>query len=65
MRAATYAVAPAAGDTAPAECALYFFGAGLGGGVQANIDRWKGQFAAPGGAPRPRRSPSERCAAWR
>src|ERR1700690_1480542 len=43
MRAATYIV----GD---AECVVYFFGQGQGGGVQANIDRWKGQFSQPGPA---------------
>jgi hypothetical protein len=37
MRAATYTV----GD---AECAVYFFGQGQGGGIQANIDRWESQF---------------------
>jgi hypothetical protein len=37
MRAATYLVEDA-------ECAVYFFGQGQGGSVQANIDRWKGQF---------------------
>jgi hypothetical protein len=51
MRAATYAVAAAPGDRAAAECALYFFGAGQGGTVQANLDRWKSQFAAPAGKP--------------
>ena len=40
MRAATYLVDDA-------ECVVYFFGQGQGGGVQANIDRWKGQFAQP------------------
>ena len=49
MRAATYALPPAAGDEEGAECVVYFFGAGQGGTVQANIDRWKGQFSAPGG----------------
>jgi hypothetical protein len=44
MRAATYTV----GD---AECVVYFFGQGQGGGVQANIDRWKGQFSQPNGQP--------------
>jgi hypothetical protein len=44
MRAATYTVAPTPGDKDPAECAVYFFGEGQGGSVQANIDRWKGQF---------------------
>ncbi|MGB9233905.1 MAG: hypothetical protein WCC04_05790 [Terriglobales bacterium] len=51
MRAATYTIAPAAGDTASAECVVYFFGAGQGGSVQANLDRWKGQMVAPGGNP--------------
>jgi hypothetical protein len=37
MRAATYVVDDA-------ECAVYYFGPGQGGSVQANIDRWKGQF---------------------
>jgi hypothetical protein len=44
MRAATYSVPPAAGDTTAGECAVNFFGAGQGGSVQDNIDRWKGQF---------------------
>jgi hypothetical protein len=49
MRAATYAVSPVSGDTEPAECVIYFFGAGQGGDVAANIERWKGQFRGPGG----------------
>jgi len=44
MRAATYLVAPAPGDQAGAECAVFFFGAGQGGGIDANLERWKGQF---------------------
>src|ERR1700676_82124 len=51
MRAATYTVAPANGDKAGGECAVYFFGAGQGGSVEANVERWKGQFRGPGGAP--------------
>jgi len=51
MRAATYTVPPAPGDTAGAECGVYFFGAGQGGSVEANLDRWKSQFHAPGGKP--------------
>jgi len=51
MRAATYAVAAAPGDKAAAECGVYFFGAGQGGTVEANIERWKSQFRAPGGKP--------------
>jgi hypothetical protein len=49
MRAATYRVAPAPGDPAAGECAVYFFGEGQGGSVEDNIDRWKNQFKASDG----------------
>jgi len=45
MRAATYTVPP------DGECAVNFFGAGQGGSVEANVERWKGQFHQPGGKP--------------
>ena len=48
MRAATYTVSAVPGDSANAECAVYFFGAGQGGSVEANIERWKGQFTSAG-----------------
>jgi len=48
MRAATYIVPPAAGDKTGSECVVYFFGTGQGGSVQANMDRWKGQFTQSG-----------------
>jgi hypothetical protein len=51
MRAATYTIAPAPGEKTGAECGVYFFGAGLGGSLEANLERWKGQFSGPGGAP--------------
>lgn len=51
MRAATYSVAAADGDTGRAECGVYFFGSGQGGSIEANLERWKSQFAAPGGKP--------------
>ena len=38
MRLATYQV-PEGG-----ECGVYYFGQGQGGSVEANIDRWIGQF---------------------
>lgn len=47
MRAATYVLAE------NAECVVYFFGAGQGGSVQANLDRWKGQFTTSDGKPVP------------
>ena len=51
MRAATYTIVPASGDQAGAECATFFFGAGQGGGVEANIQRWRGQIRGPDGRP--------------
>ena len=55
MRAATYPVAPSPGDKEGAECAVYFFGLGQGGSIQANLERWEGQFKAPAASPfRPR-----------
>ncbi len=50
MRAATYIIAPAAGDNEHAECAVFYFSAGQGGTVQANIDRWIGQMEQPDGS---------------
>ncbi|WP_420042679.1 hypothetical protein [Cystobacter fuscus] len=44
MRAATYRIAPAKGDTEPAELAVFYFGQGQGGAVDANVKRWVGQF---------------------
>jgi hypothetical protein len=49
MRAATYVVPAAPGDREDGECAVFYFGPGQGGGVQANIDRWIGQFDQPDG----------------
>jgi hypothetical protein len=44
MRLATYSIPAAAGDAEDATCAVYYFGAGQGGGVDANIQRWTGEF---------------------
>jgi hypothetical protein len=51
MRAATYKVPKSAGDPEDGECGVFFFGAGQGGGTQANLDRWSKQFQTPGGQP--------------
>lgn len=48
MRAATYVVPAAQGNAERSECVVYFFGAGQGGSVEANIERWKGQFTSGG-----------------
>jgi hypothetical protein len=49
MRAATYRIAAAPGDRANAECGVYFFGAGQGGTIDANLERWKSQFKGADG----------------
>lgn len=51
MRAATYRVPAAAGDSEDAECAVFYFGVGQGGTVKANVDRWFRQFEQPDGQP--------------
>jgi len=47
MRVATYNVPASEGETEGGECAVSFFGSGQGGNVDANIDRWFGQFENP------------------
>ena len=47
MRAATYLIPAAAGDQEDAECAVFV---NIGGGVQANVDRWIGQFEQADGS---------------
>jgi hypothetical protein len=47
FRVVTYSV-PAAPGSEKAECIVYFFGPGQGGSVEANLDRWKGQFSQNG-----------------
>lgn len=48
MRVATYQVAAVEEDSEKAECAVYYFGPGQGGAVDANIKRWIGQMKEPG-----------------
>jgi hypothetical protein len=47
MRAAEWTIPGKAGE---AELAVFFFGSGGAGGVQANLDRWISQFAQPDGS---------------
>ncbi len=49
MRLATYIISAAESDTDSAECAVFYFGASSGGGTEANIQRWAGQFGQPDG----------------
>jgi hypothetical protein len=51
MRAATYRLPTAKGDAEGAELAVFHFGAGQGGDVEANVRRWLSQFKRPDGAP--------------
>jgi len=51
MRVATYRIAPAKGDTDPAELAIFYFGEGQGGAVDANVKRWLNQFQKADGSP--------------
>lgn len=46
MRRAQYRVPGAGGD---AECIVYYFGPGQGGGAEANAQRWAEQFKQPDG----------------
>ncbi len=48
MRTANFVVPGAGGD---GECAVYYFGPGQGGGVEANVRRWLGQFLGADGRP--------------
>ena len=50
MRIAQYRV-PAVGSANDAEMVVFFFGQALGGGVQANINRWMSQFSTEDGKP--------------
>jgi hypothetical protein len=50
MRVATYRIPPSKGEE-PGELAIFYFGQGQGGGVDANVKRWVGQFQKPDGKP--------------
>ena len=51
MRAATYSIPLAAGEQGTAECVVNYFGPGQGGGVEANVERWRGQVLGADGKP--------------
>jgi hypothetical protein len=50
MRQAQFRLPRVDGDPEDAELVVFYF-QGSGGGVQANIDRWIGQFKKPDGSP--------------
>jgi hypothetical protein len=45
MRKASYEVPRSGGDTEDGELAVFYFGPGQGGGIEANVDRWVKQFS--------------------
>ncbi|NIR48253.1 hypothetical protein GWO43_07290, partial [candidate division KSB1 bacterium] len=50
FRKAQYRLPKAESDPEDASCVVFFFPGGAGG-VQANIQRWYGQFVQPDGSP--------------
>lgn len=50
MRKAQYSLPKVAGDGEDAELAVFYFGPGQGGSVEANIERWIGQISQPDGS---------------
>jgi hypothetical protein len=53
MRKYQYKLPAAEGDSEPGEVVVFYFGPGEGGGTQANLDRWRGQFKDAAGNPLP------------
>jgi hypothetical protein len=51
MRADEYLLPRAEGDAADGELAVFYFPSGAGGGIDANVQRWRGQFTTPAGKP--------------
>jgi hypothetical protein len=51
VRAAQWRLDRAPGDPEDGELILFFVGAGKGGSVRENVDRWCAQFAQPDGRP--------------
>lgn len=51
MRAVTYKLPAAKGDAEGAELAVFYFGEGQGGAVDANVKRWLAQFQKADGTP--------------
>ena len=45
MRKASYEVPHASGDSEDGELAVFYFGPGQGGSIDANVDRWVKQFS--------------------
>ena len=48
LRLGQFSIPPAEGDKEPIELTIFSFGGGGAGGVQANVQRWVGQFEEKG-----------------
>lgn len=51
MRVSQYQLPAAEGDAEAASLVVYYFGAGQGGSVDANLERWISQMQSPDGRP--------------
>jgi len=51
MRKAQYKLPRAEGDMEDGELVVFYFGEGQGGSVEANVQRWIGQFKKADGSP--------------
>ena len=51
MRKAQFLLPRAEGDKEDGQMVVFYFGAGQGGAVEANIERWKGMFSTADGKP--------------
>ena len=49
MRVGTYDITAVPGDKEGGQCAVYYFGPGQGGTIDANVTRWMGQMRHPSG----------------
>lgn len=56
MRVATYRTPAAPGDKEGGEVAVFYFGPGQGGGIDANVERWFAQMTPEPGSKKPSRS---------
>lgn len=56
MRVATYRTPAAPGDPEGGEVAVFYFGLGQGGGIDANVERWFAQMTPEAGSKKPSRS---------
>lgn len=51
MRKAQFVLPKTEGDPEDGQLVVFYFGQGLGGAVESNIERWKGMFTTPDGKP--------------